>query len=40
MTVYEGCDAGNSLSFYDESKGTEVTELKAGTYENVVIIIK
>ena len=37
MTIYTGCDNSNSLTFYDESTGTEVTELTAGTYENVVI---
>ena len=39
MTVYEDCDASNGLSFYDESAGTQVSELTAGTYNNVVIVI-
>lgn len=39
MIIYEGADANNSLSFYDESSATQVKELTAGTYQNVVIVV-
>ena len=40
LKVYTDCDDSNSLSSYDESAGTELSELTPGTYENVVIIVE
>ncbi len=37
LTVYTGCNASNSLTFYDETSGKTVDTLSAGTYDNVVI---
>lgn len=37
FTLYTDCDSSNSLLFYDETVGTQVTQLLPGTYENVVI---
>jgi hypothetical protein len=38
MTIYKDCDTSNSNAFYDTSKGTVVSSLKAGTtYTGVVI---
>ncbi|MCD8117108.1 MAG: hypothetical protein LUE21_08380, partial [Oscillospiraceae bacterium] len=39
IAIYVDVDMDNTMTEYDVTTGTQVAELTAGTYENVVIVV-